>query len=174
MSRNIWIVSDWHLFHENILKFTDAEGNLTRPGFSSVDEMNECILERHNEVVKTGDIVYNLGDVFFGDKEKFKKFFPKFNGRKRLIVGNHDDIKFLASGGFFQKVQMWRMFPEYGLILSHVPLHPSSCMRRDMTLKNIHGHIHQNDSPPGLYQNVCVEKTDYRPLNIEELKHVSG
>jgi calcineurin-like phosphoesterase family protein len=171
MSRDIWITSDSHYNHANIIKFIDYKGNRTRE-FDDVDQMNECILERWNSVVKPGDIVYHLGDVFFGDKEKFKKDWPKFNGSKRLIVGNHDDIPFLSSGGFFKKVLMWRMFPEYNLMLSHVPLHISSLYRgADMSapLYNVHGHIHTMDSPEGPYKCVCVEQTNYTPVNIEDL-----
>lgn len=177
MSRNIWITSDTHLSHANILKFTDNDtGELIRGNrFANIDEMDECILENWNSVVKQGDIVYHLGDVTF-DKERFAAMWPKFNGSKRLIVGNHDDIRFLSSGGFFKKVQMWRMFPEFGLMLSHVPLHESSLRRGSPNdpdapmLLGIHGHIHQNPSPVGPYRNVCVEVTDYTPVNIEELR----
>lgn len=168
MVRNIWVVSDWHYNHENILNFIDHSGNRVR-NFDNVDQMNECLIEKHNSVVKPGDLVYNLGDVFFGPKEKFQKDFPKFNGSKRLIVGNHDDIKYLSSGGFFSKVLMWRMFPEHGLLLSHVPVHESSLKRSGMTLKNIHGHTHTNGSPEGPYKSVCVELIDYTPIHIEDL-----
>ncbi len=182
MSRDIWVISDTHLGHENILKFKDSKtGNPVRGHlFSNVDEMDEHILEKWNSVVKQGDIVYHLGDVFIGDKERFKKMWPKFKGSKRLIVGNHDDIKFLSSGGFFQKVQMWRMFPEFGLMMSHVPLHESNLLRLIdrsgvypddcETLLNCHGHIHQNESPEGPYRNLSVEEIDYTPVNIEELR----
>ena len=115
-----------------------------------------------------------------GNGDDFKKLWPKLTGSKRLIVGNHDDIKFLSSGGFFQKVQMWRMFPEFGLMLSHVPLHPSSLFRGapdksfaehpPNQMLNVHGHIHQNPSPEGPYKCVCVEQTNYTPVNIEELR----
>jgi len=182
MSRDIWVISDTHLMHENILKFKDNNtGNFVRGHlFSNVDEMNEHILDKWNSVVKQGDIVYHLGDVFIGDKEKFKKIWPKFHGRKRLIVGNHDTIDWISSGNFFQKVQMWRMFPEFGLVLSHVPLHESNLLRLVdrkgkypddcITLKNLHGHIHQNPSPEGPYQNMSVEAINYTPMNIDELR----
>jgi len=182
MARDIWVISDTHLHHENILKFRDSSTGAFVRGdlFSNVDEMDDYILDKWNSVVKPGDIVYHLGDVFIGDKEKFKKTWPKFNGSKRLIVGNHDDIKFLSSGGFFQKVQMWRMFPEFGLMFSHVPLHESNLLRlvnkagkypEDcIKLLNIHGHIHQNPSPEGPYQNMSVEAVGYTPVNIEELR----
>lgn len=171
MSRNIWVTSDTHYNHEKILEFYDYNGNRTR-SFDNVDQMNECLLDNWNSVVKPGDIVYHLGDVFFGDREKFKKDWPKFNGSKRLIVGNHDDILFLSSGGFFKKVLMWRMFTEHNILLSHVPLHVSSLYRgKDTSLPmfNVHGHIHTMASPEGPYHCVCVEQTNYTPVNIEDL-----
>ena len=175
MTRDIWISSDFHFNHENILKFRDSTTGVHVRGdrFQSVTEMNEYMIEQHNRTVKPGDIFYTLGDVFMGEgsREWFKKNWPRLNGRKRLIVGNHDDIKFLSSGGFCQKVQMWRMFPEFGLMFSHVPLHISSMYKHsiDRPLFGIHGHIHQNSSPVGPYRNVCVEKTDYSPVHIETL-----
>jgi calcineurin-like phosphoesterase family protein len=180
--RDIWITSDSHFRHSNILKFTDsATGKLIRGDrFADADEMDEHMIECWNSVVKKGDIVYHLGDVVIDrnkeDQEWFKKNWPRLNGSKRLIVGNHDNIPFLASGSFFKKVQMWRMFPEFGLMLSHVPLHESSLHRgapddpNAPVLLNVHGHIHQNPSPEGPYRNVSVEVTDYTPVNIEELR----
>lgn len=181
MARDIWVISDTHFRHANILKFTDSTtGELVRPQFADVDHMDEHMMERWNSVVKPGDLVYHLGDVVMGDKEWFKKNWPRLNGSKRLIVGNHDDIKFLSTGGFFAKVQMWRMFPEFGLMFSHVPLHESSLLRHVdktknypngcTTLLNVHGHIHQNPSPEGPYRNVSVEAIDYTPINIEDLR----
>jgi calcineurin-like phosphoesterase family protein len=191
MSRDIWIISDTHFRHENILKFKDRDGNPVRGHlFKNVDDMDEHMIDRWNSVVKPGDIVYHLGDVVMGDRDWFKKNWPRLHGSKRLIVGNHDDIPFLASGGFFKKVSMWRMFPEFGLVLSHVPLHRSSLKRnwinrnehsffeywykrwsvRNQTLLNVHGHIHQNASPPGPYRNMSVEAINYTPVNIEELR----
>jgi calcineurin-like phosphoesterase family protein len=99
------------------------------------------------------------------------------NGSKRLIVGNHDDIKFLSSGGWFKKVQMWRQFTEFNLLLSHVPLHETSLSRgrpdTPSRMLNVHGHIHQNPSPPGLYYNVSVEAVDYTPQHIEDLAAIA-
>lgn len=177
MTKNIWIISDTHFGHENIIKYCN------RP-FANAKEMDEKLLDNWNSVVKPGDKVYHLGDVFMGDKENFKKLWPKLNGSKRLIVGNHDDIKFLSSGGFFHKVMMWRMFPEFGLLLTHVPVHPSnknilvkegSYKEGDVgterkSLLNVHGHIHQNPSPDETYKNVSVEQINYTPINIEELR----
>lgn len=180
MSKNIWVISDTHFGHENILKFVDSNtGNPVRGHlFKDVDEMDQHMVDKWNETIKPGDLVYHLGDVFFGDREKFKAMWPKLHGSKRLIVGNHDNIPFLASGGFFKKVQMWRQFTEYNLLLSHVPLHETSLTRgapgvNSKRMLNIHGHIHQNQSPPGLFYNVSVEAIDYTPQHIEDLAAIA-
>ena len=137
--------------------------------------MNEIMIQRWNEVVKPGDKVYHLGDVVMGiDPEGWmKKHWPRLMGQKRLIVGNHDNIKMLSSGGFFAKVEVWRVFAEFGIIMSHIPLNPFSLTRGaepDKVMLNVHGHIHEKNIPKGPYRNVCVEQIDYRPINIEELR----
>ena len=168
MAKDIWVISDTHWQHYNMIhKFN------TRP-FSTVEEMDEALMDNWNSVVKPGDKVYHLGDVTFGNKENYiKNIHKKLNGKKRLIVGNHDDVKFLAP--HFEKVMLWRMFPDWGLLMTHVPVHPSTLGENRFTGKqmiNVHGHIHQNPSPPGPYKCVCVEQPhmNYTPINIEELK----
>lgn len=169
MGRNIWVTSDTHFGHRNILNFIDDRGRPVRD-FNSVEDMDETLVNNWNSVVKQGDKVYHLGDVFFGPKDDFKKLWPRLNGSKRLVVGNHDDIKFLSQGGFFSKVYMWRVFTEFGLILTHTPQHQSALTGKRSNLLNIHGHIHSNPSPEGPYKCVCVEQTNYTPVNIEDLR----
>lgn len=167
--RDIWVISDTHFNHKNILTFEDKVGKPIRP-FQSVEDMNETMLERWNSVVKPGDKVYHLGDVFFGSKEAFQKFWPRLNGRKRLVVGNHDDVKYLSSGGFFDKVLLWRKFEH--LLFTHVPVHPSTLQEgrfEGKQMVNVHGHIHQNKSPDGPYRCVCVEQINYTPIHIDWL-----
>lgn len=183
---DIWVISDTHFNHANILTFKDSTtGKLVRGDrFSSAQEMDDYMIEQWNSRVKPGDKVYHLGDVMFGDREYFQKLWPKLRGQKCLAVGNHDDIKYLSSGSFFSKVSMWFMLPEFGLLLTHVPVHPSNLRiyategkhaegdvgSTQKTFLNVHGHIHQNPSPEGPYRNMSVEAIDYTPVNIEDLR----
>ncbi len=165
--RNIWIISDTHFFHYNMLSFKNREGELMRP-FSSVKEMNDLMVENWNAVVKDEDIIYHLGDLYMGSLNCMRDLMKQLKGRKRLIVGNHDDIKVIAREGFFQKIQVWRMFPEFGLLLTHVPVHNSSLDIKGLV--NVHGHTHCKPSPTEKHINVCVEVTNYTPVNIEDLR----
>ena len=166
MSRNIWITSDTHYGHDSIIKYSN------RP-FANSSEMDEIMMENHNSLVRDGDIVYHLGDVYFGGgrgADYWDSFFPKLKGRKRLILGNHDNGKDQRLLRTFQKIMVWRMFPEFGLLLSHVPLHPCQ-LERKVDL-NVMGHTHLNGPPKGPYVSVCVELTNYAPVNIDSIREL--
>ena len=162
--RDIWFISDTHFGHEKMIGWGRSQ-------FSSVAEMDEVMVENWNRVVKPGDKVYHLGDVFMGDKDAFKKLWPRLNGSKRLLVGNHDDVKFLSSGGFFKKVGLWKVWHDLPLLFSHVPVHESSIQSRVRLSNglNVHGHTHHKGSPSGPYRSVCVELNNYTPVNLDEL-----
>lgn len=164
MSRNYWFISDTHFFHANILKWGRD--------FSSVEEMNEHMIEKWNSVVKKGDKVYHLGDVWMGPSahEDRAKLWNRLNGSKQLIVGNHDDVKYMAKGGFFKKIQLWRVWNDRPLLFTHVPVHEDCLHERVVQAGglNVHGHTHLNGSPKGPYRSVCVELNNYTPVNLEE------
>lgn len=164
-TRNYWFISDTHFFHENILKWGRD--------FSSVEEMNEHMIEKWNSVVKQGDKVYHLGDVWMGPSshDDRAKLWSRLNGSKQLIVGNHDDVKYLAKSGFFKKIQLWRVWNDKPLLFTHVPVHPDCLHERVIQAGgvNVHGHTHFNGSPEGPYRSVCVELNNYTPVNLDEL-----
>ena len=172
MARDIWVVSDTHFNHAPILNFKDYVGKPAR-SFDNVDQMNECMFDNWNSVVAPGDTIYHLGDVLFGmDKDKWlAENFNKLNGKKILILGNHDNPKFLAP--YFEKIMLWADLSKIGLLLSHTPQHESTLAETHRfgtgPVLNVHGHIHSNPSPEGPYKCVCVEQTNYTPINIEDL-----
>lgn len=165
----IYVISDTHFCHDNIISYCN------RP-YTDAYHMNQDMIDRWNSVVTPEDKVYHLGDVYMGGRREVVEYIlSNLNGKKRLILGNHDNGKDQLLQKHFQKIDVWRMFPEYGLLLTHVPVHESTLGERTnrkgqpMYLKNIHGHIHTNPSPKGPYRCVCVEQINYTPINIKEL-----
>lgn len=84
--KSVWFTSDLHLNHFNICRLCD------RP-FESRYEMNQTIINNYNSVVKPDDIVFILGDFCFDQKTQWTKFLNMLNGKKYLILGNHDKLK---------------------------------------------------------------------------------
>lgn len=176
----IWFSSDLHLWHENIIKFCD------RP-FKDALEMNERLRENHNALVKPEDKWYFLGDLTMKrngrDEGLVISEMAKWNGHKRIILGNHDHFDLHVYRAIFEKiVGTGRWFGN--MWFSHFPIHPDSMGNGDAC---IHGHIHDQKSPPALvvydkerphdhtkvkvkpYINMSVEAIDYRPVNLDDL-----
>lgn len=166
--RKVYVVSDTHFGHKNILKFEDKDGKKFRGDlFKDSKEMDLFMIDKWNSVVTNEDIVYHLGDVYFGDQQSANNILHRLNGAKRLIIGNHDDGKDKVLQTHFQKILVWRVFKEFDCVLTHIPLHETSI--NEKVTYNVHGHIHQNDSPTLKHINVSVEKTGYTPLLLEEV-----
>lgn len=174
--RDVWLVSDPHLNHANILRFKREDGSPVR-NFSSVSEMNEKILYEHNKVVKPQDKWYCLGDVFFGNRDEASELLSRMMGHKRLIVGNHDVVYGNYNSNpltkHFEKIYMWRKWSGMALLLTHVPVHESTLGEDRFSgedFVNVHGHTHEKGSPKGPYVSVCVEMINYTPVHIEEVR----
>jgi calcineurin-like phosphoesterase family protein len=173
----IWISSDLHLGHENIIQYGQ------RP-FKDVVEMGEKLREYHNSLVKPSDHWYNLGDVTMKrggrvQQEWFINEMKKWNGHKRLIMGNHDHLTLKTYAVVFEKILGTGRWMD-NMWLSHFPIHPTAMGNADAC---IHGHIHQNRSPEPVIQidktqrirykpyiNVSVEAIGYKPVSLEEVK----
>jgi calcineurin-like phosphoesterase family protein len=186
-----FFISDQHYGHANILKFTGEDGMLIRPGFESVEHMDELMIARHNSVVKDGDRVYMLGDFVWGKdgteaRIRMRDIIRRLKGDIRLIPGNHDDIRLGEYGKYFDGFQSWKQFGDRNprFIACHYPLHICN-LRYEVRNKsgengwkewfNVHGHIHQRrvlddkGLPDPRYINVSVECIDYTPVHIDEL-----
>lgn len=167
---DIWFISDHHFFHENILKFTDVSGARIRPAWASVDEMNWAMVEAWNAVVKPQDKVWHLGDVAFKTVERaaeLDNLLSKLHGHKRMLVGNHDNVKSPILQKHFEKIELWKGFKDEGFTCSHIPLRLDSL--RDGTVC-VHGHTHQHLLKERGYVNVCVEVRDYIPVHMDIIR----
>ena len=190
MAGKKWFWSDTHLMHENILKFTDSNEQLVRGKvFKTIKEHDEALLDNWNSCVKEGDKGYWLGDVGVGVKEQsaFTELLKKFKGNLAMYLGNHDHIKQPAYRRF-RYIDLWSggKFKPHNFVCSHIPLRPDTMRDGEY---NVHGHIHHNlvgqwrpeflvsgdnigatvFAPDPYYINVCVEHTDYKPVELDEI-----
>lgn len=168
-SRNIWLISDTHFSHKNIINFTyGPDQKYVRPNpntghrFLTIQEHDQMLIENWNETIKDGDKVYHLGDVAMNPK-RLEGIMPQLNGSKRLILGNHDVGHIKLYQEYFKKILGSREFN--GVVMTHVPVHVSQL---DRWRGNIHGHIHEKIIFDGRYLNICVEHTEMRPIHIED------
>ena len=132
-----FFTSDQHFGHFNIIRLC------SRP-FGTVEEMDEALLSKWNAKVKADDIVYILGDLFFR-AAKVEPILKALNGRKHLIVGNHDHtwMKGVATSDYFASVQTLKEVEIDGMVLTlcHYPMLSYPQARRGYM---VYGHIHNN------------------------------
>ncbi|CTQ47340.1 metallophosphoesterase [Roseibium aggregatum] len=86
---NTFFTADHHFGHSGIIRAC------SRP-FDSVEEMDETLIDLWNGIVGKNDRVIHLGDFAYKcDADQLKRIFNRLNGRKTLIVGNHDNERTL-------------------------------------------------------------------------------
>ena len=181
MSKEIFIISDTHFGHAGMLNFLNYDGTRMRP-FSSVEEMDELMIENWNKLVKPMDKVYHLGDVFYksGNSDEIAK---RLNGEKVLVRGNHDRREARWYLKYFKDVRA-TFHIDGNYLLGHFPIHPDS---KGRFVRMLHGHVHAQSVMKPRYQsniiktvigyeqdlwykNCCVEVNNYSPIPFELIK----
>lgn len=159
---DVFVISDLHLGHKNILKFENNGKPLRK--FSCLEEMHETIISNWHSVVKPQDKVYVLGDVSF--KVELLEIFKRLPGHKRLVRGNHDLFDTQVYLKYFDDVYGVRQLN--GVWLTHCPMHQDSVDAPRVKM-NIHGHLHANKINHPKYFNASVECINYTPVSIEDV-----
>jgi calcineurin-like phosphoesterase family protein len=158
---NTWFSSDTHFHHLNVLTFGRNET------FSSIEEMDEGLITRWNEVISAEDEVWFLGDFVFG---KAKLYLPRLKGQLHLIVGNHDHKDTRKDSRWLSVNHYWELKDEdFGLIvLCHYPF--ESWNKHAYGSLHYHGHSHGNMPSRGRRIDVGVDCFNYYPVSLTQLK----
>lgn len=134
--------------------------------------MNEHMVNCHNSVVRPHDKVYFLGDVCMATTIEALEILRRMNGEKVLIKGNHDLAKPGRYMEHFKDIRGSHQFD--GMILTHIPIHSGSLARWGV---NVHGHLHHRvvcmpltQIPDPRYFNVSMERINYTPISLEQVK----
>lgn len=171
----IFFTSDTHFGHQPEF--------LWKPrGFSSIEEMDETIIENWNKVVKPNDIVYHLGDTMLNDNVCGLECFKRLNGQIFLIYGNHDtdarkDLLFTELhgkmlGGWYA----WLFkYGKLSIYMSHYPTLTANYDEKHFNqhVLSLHGHTHQRTNwldpkNPFLY-HVGLDSHNNTPVHIDKV-----
>ena len=139
-----YYISDNHFFHERAIRMDG------RP-FSSLEEMNEYMLQQWNKRVRRNDEVVILGDLSFGNVEQTNALLKQLKGRLYLLKGNHD--KWVnhkdADLSRFKWIGDYKEMSDNGrkVVLCHYPIllyNGQYRVKEDGTPKvyMLHGHVH--------------------------------
>ena len=163
----IWVWSDLHLGHANIIRFRD------RP-FRDVGHMDNALLDswaqtvdwaaEHDAIVVCGDVAMKRGMT----EANFDRI-RAMPGRKYLVPGNHD---FSGSGelraeGFDEVCALLFAEGDPKLIFTHVPIQLDDLPAGWV---NVHGHTHNDPPTDTPHINVSVEQLDYAPVLLSRIR----
>lgn len=158
-----WFIADTHFFHKRIIEYCNRL-------FSDVEEMNSTIISNWNKVVKNNDRVFMLGDFALCGKDKIIEIGQKLNGRKVLIMGNHEGASLTTyyNAGFEMVSKFPIIFQDF-FILSHEPI---EFLPLNTPFVNIFGHVHNDMRFPTITPRgacVSVERWNYMPVEFNQL-----
>lgn len=166
-----YYIADTHFGHEAALGFCN------RP-FNSVREMDDFMVDAWNSAVRPTDIIYHLGDFSFGGAAHARQIFRRLNGRKILILGNHDVdrdgnvLPHLADLTWDQTPSQALTTTDCGerLFLSHYAHRSWPGSNRGSY--HFYGHTHGRLDSIGLSRDVGVDVADvaFTPRTFQHLK----
>jgi len=166
MKRNIFLISDTHFDHTNIIKYCN------RP-FKSTSEMNKVMLNNWNKTVNKRDIVFFLGDMRCGKKSRKTDYWlERLNGKIYFINNKYNPTHDTKSRITKYYDMLVIRYNDKKLLLVHDPID----IPKNWNEWVICGHHHNNlpkDYPlingKTKSMNVSVELIKYTPINIMKL-----
>lgn len=158
-----YLIGDTHFNHENIILYEN------RP-FRNVEHMNQEIIKRWNNKVKKTDTIFLLGDVGMGSKDKLKEIINQLNGKKILIMGNHDgkSVSRWYDIGFNEVYKYPILYKDFFLFMHEPPTYFNEAMPYFFA----YAHVHSTDMYKTITKNtacVSAERWNYTPVSIPTL-----
>ncbi len=155
-----WFTGDQHFNHSNIItKF------VFRP-FKDVEEMNLCIIQRHNERVKPSDTVYHLGDFkHTANGPSTRELISMLNGNHVFISGNHDRRNGLNAPLKYAVVETYG----HRILLCHRP-DDAATIAADLAVNLCFvAHVHDKWKFRGNMINVGVDQWNFYPVGAKQI-----
>jgi len=156
----VFFTADNHFGHARIIDYTG------RP-FSSIEEMDQTMIDHWNFLVRPEDTVIHLGDFAFGNVETVQRYLSQVSGRIILILGNHDRR---VNAFHRQRIEVWKravlsLPGGKRVFLQHRPVTDKEQWRGSSF--QLCGHIHQKQHFDPKIINVGVDVWNFAPVPSE-------
>lgn len=156
MSR-YFFTADEHYCHENIIKFCN------RP-FVSVEEMNQELINRNNEVVRDDDFVIHAGDFCWKSHyDTVKSIQSQLKGNHIFLKGSHD--KWMAHN--YHEIWEQNIEGQY-VVVCHYQM--KAWPRSHYGSWQLYGHSHGRSVPLLNQYDVGVDNNNFYPISMETLR----
>lgn len=177
-----YYISDTHFSHKNVIKFDNRQ-------FSTIEEMDEVLINNINKVCTRADHLYILGDMFWKTCNCIDYLNKIDNPNLHLIIGNHDMIKNAQFRKKFIEIVPYKELKdtangkEYNIILSHYPIlfwnkqhygsihlfgHVHNSLENDIC-ENIYKQLQDKYGITGKAYNVGCMLWNYTPVTLEQI-----
>lgn len=175
-----FFTGDTHFGHANVINYTNRPFR-DENGQPDVLAMDRELVERWNRVVQPNDCIYHLGDFALTREERIVQLLASLNGKKFLILGNHD--KTIRASRSLQSHFVWvRDMAEIKIedsstqsgkqiiVLCHYAMRVWN--RSHYGAWQLYGHSHGSlpDVSHMLSTDVGTDTNDYTPLSYEQVK----
>lgn len=165
MTEQIFFTSDLHFGHDRMSwQWRD---------FSSVEEMDETLIDRWNACVGPNDRAYVLGDISFYNADKTIELVTRLNGHKHAVWGNHDKAA-RRSASLFESEGDYKEIKIEGqrIIMFHYPILSWHSVGSGSWM--LHGHTHGNLPPETdmARMDVGVDTHDFYPYSFDEIRGI--
>ena len=183
--QKVFFTSDTHFFHKNILKHCPLRKELCNAlDENDISSWDDWMVDRWNKVIGKHDIVYIIGDFAFGSAELAKKILGKLNGKKFLILGNHDGSSDKLDN-YFKQITQQKMVvfkkehydfleEDIQVFMCHYPL--ITWPSKHYGAIQLHGHCHgrldaYNEESPDLRVDIGIDSTiaEFKPIPLEKI-----
>lgn len=157
-----FFTADEHYGHANIIKYCD------RP-FTSVQEMDDEIIKRHNEVVGPGDTVIHIGDFSLMSSRNVENYMRRLNGIHKFIKGSHDYWLDTYNGIDAHEILEMTIDGNY-IVACHYAM--KVWPRSHFNSWQLFGHSHGRLEGVGKQMDVGVDTHNFYPYSLEEIKKI--
>lgn len=153
-----FFTADEHYGHKNILQYC-------RRPFASVEEMDQELIRRHNEVVGTDDTVIHAGDFTLLKKAEAQGYMRQLRGHHSFLRGSHD--RWL---GNTPPTMLELTIEGQFIVVCHYAMRVWP--RSHYNSWQLYGHSHGKLDPIGKQWDIGVDNNNFCPVSFEQLRAI--